>query len=195
MNAAVAIFFAALLSYAHPRAQPRDRTAPTMPFEDPGACPFEGCVYDDRWVANRAVSIRTERRSNAPVAFRLKRGDKITAVTGVVVTTKPGRVLLHRPNTIIHNGAPIIIPAGEVLYLLTYQGEGFSKIWYRGEVITDVDVANFDDEYCRRFPDRCNGKIVERWGSVWWIQIKNAAGQVGWTNEAAAFDGKDALGR
>ena len=49
--------------------------------------------------------------------------------------------------------------------------------------------------YCRRFPDRCDGKIVERSTTIWWIQIKNAAGQVGWMNEAEAFDGKDALGR
>jgi hypothetical protein len=195
MNAAGVIFFAALLSIAHPSAQSGNRSAPPMPFEDPGACPFEGCVYDDRWVANRAVRIRTERRTDAPVAFRLTRGEKIAALTGVVVTTKPGRVRLHRATTISHNGAPVLIPAGEVFYLLTYQGEGFTKIWYRGEVITDVDVSNFDDDYCRRFPDRCNGKIVQRWTSVWWIQIKNAAGQVGWTNEGAAFDGKDAVGR
>ena len=189
------IVIIAYLFVAHPTAQSRKVSAPPMPFEDVGACPFEGCVYDDGWVANRAVSIRAERRAGAPIAFRLKRGEKVTALTGVVVTVKPGRVLLHGPQELHKDGRVILLKPGEVFYLLTYQGEGFTKVWYQGEVYTDVDVPGFDDEYCRRFRDRCNGKIVERSTTVWWIQIRNAAGNIGWTNEPAAFDGKDALGR
>ena len=194
-NAYPLILLAALLIVARPSAQSANSSQPPIPFEDPGACPFEGCVYDNSWVANRAVNIRAERRADAPIAFRLKRGEKITALTGVVVTTRPGRVLLHGSKTIHKNRVPIVIPPGETIYLLTYQGEGFTKIWYRDEIYTDVDVASFDDEYCQRFRDRCNGKIVERWSAIWWIQIRNAAGNVGWTNEGAAFDGTDALGR
>jgi hypothetical protein len=186
----------ACLGVRHLAAQAGKPSRPPAPFEDAGACPFEGCVYDDGWVANRSVSVRVERRRDAPVAFRLKRHDKVTALTGIVMTVKPGRVVLHAPDTIYQNGVPIVvIPAGETFYLLTYQGEGFTKIWYRGEVYTDVDVSRFDDDYCRRFRDRCNGKIVEPSTTMWWIQIRNAEGRVGWTNEPDAFDGKDALGR
>jgi hypothetical protein len=191
----VAGLLAAFLPAVHPAAQSRDQSGPPVPFEDIGACPFEGCVYDDGWVANRNVSVRTERGAGAPVAFRLKRGEKITALTGVVVTVKAGRVLLHRPKELFVNRQRMVLKSGEVFYLLTYQGEGFTKIWYQGEIYTDVDVTSFDDEYCRRFPDRCNGKIVERSTTVWWIQVKNAAGKVGWTNEPQAFDRKDAIGR
>lgn len=185
----------ACLVAAHLAAQPGKPSRPPTPFEDVGACPFEGCVYDNGWVANRSVTVRVERRRDAPAAFRLKRSDKVTALTGIVITVKPGRVVLYAPKTIHKNGVPIVIPSGETFYLLTYQGEGFTKIWYQGDVYTDVDDSSFDDEYCRRFRDRCDGKIVERSTTVWWIQIRNAAGQVGWTNEPDAFDGKDVLGR
>lgn len=32
---------------------------------------------------------------------------------------------------------------GESLYLLTYQGEGFTKAWLRGQLLTDVDTIQF----------------------------------------------------
>ena len=55
---------------ADPTAQSRGPSAPPVPFEDPGACPFEGCVYHDGWVANGGVDIRTDRQLNAPVGTK-----------------------------------------------------------------------------------------------------------------------------
>ena len=64
---------------------------PPMPYEDIGACPFEGCVYRD-WIANDRVTVRTERRADSPIAFTLEKGDHVRAITGIVVILKPGRV-------------------------------------------------------------------------------------------------------
>ncbi len=69
-----------------PPNSPRPAPALRLPYEDVGACPFEGCVYQRTWVANRTVGIRTERRAGAPVAFRLTKGAAVQAMTGVVVT-------------------------------------------------------------------------------------------------------------
>jgi hypothetical protein len=74
-------------------AQSGTSLAAPIPFEDVGACPFEGCVYRE-WTAARPVEIRVARRSSAPVAFRLESGERVAAVTGVVVTVKAGRVEL-----------------------------------------------------------------------------------------------------
>ena len=41
----------------------------------------------------------------------------------------------------------------------------------------------------------CVGRIVEPWQFEWWVQIRNAAGKVGWTREPEKFDNKDALGQ
>jgi hypothetical protein len=40
----------------------------------------------------------------------------------------------------------------------------------------------------------CAGAILERPRSVWWVQIRNAKGQIGWTDEPEKFGNKDAVG-
>ena len=38
---------------------------------------------------------------------------------------------------------------------------------------------------------RCLGETVEPQQSVWWVQVQNSKGQIGWTDRPADFDGKD----
>ena len=69
------------------------------------------------------------------------------------------------------------------------------KAWFHGRLYKDVDGAMaFFNAVCDSDPSRCTGKIVERPRSVWWVQIRNAQGHVGWSDEPVKFDGKDALG-
>ena len=70
-----------------------------MPYVDWGACPFEGCVYRE-WIAQQAAIVRTARRKDAPVTFHLSPGDKVVALTGVVVVTEPGIVEFPREATL-----------------------------------------------------------------------------------------------
>ena len=118
----------AALSAAQPPASP----GPPVPYEDKGACPFEGCVYRT-WTANRTVVVRTQRRADAPIAFRLTKGARVQALTGVVVTTKAGRVEFSEP---FDTRQGLVIQPGETLYLLTYQGEGFTKACSRAASTT-----------------------------------------------------------
>jgi len=164
-----------------------------MPYEDPGACPFEGCTYRE-WTVKAAIDVRADRRSDAPVAFQLKPGEKITAITGVVVTRKPGRVEFRAPTKLDTHEGPVNVVPGDVVYLLTYLGEGNYKMWFKGRLYPFVDGVTFLNGACDRFPDRCNGRIVEQSQTEWWIQIRTASGQVGWTMESDKFDGQDALG-
>jgi hypothetical protein len=188
-----------------------DRSRPPMPYEDAGACPFEGCVYR-AWHANDAVSVRQTRSPNAPIVFTVRKGEAITALTGVVVTTSPGQVLFRQPadlawenlETVDLAGIPVRRPSatgvlhvepGETLYLLTYRGEGSTSAWFKGRLYKELDGATaFFNAACDVDPDRCAGQIVDRPQMVWWVQIRNAQGQTGWTNEPEKFDGKDALG-
>ena len=166
---------------------------PPMPYEDVGACPFEGCVYRE-WVANAPVEIRTDRMLTAPVAFAVGEGEKVTAVNGVVITTRPGRVEFDMPLDIDASGGRIHIGSGQSLYLLTSEGEGFMKAWFDGRLYEGVDTANFSNGACAGGPGPCVGRIVEPWQFEWWVQIRNAAGKIGWTREPEKFDNKDALG-
>ena len=54
-----------------------------MPYEDAGACPFEGCVYRE-WQARDRVPVFAERRDNACEVFVIAPGERVTALTGVV---------------------------------------------------------------------------------------------------------------
>jgi hypothetical protein len=166
---------------------------PPLPFEDAGACPFEGCVYRE-WTARAPVQVRAGRRLGTPVVFRLRAGERVTAVTGVVVTLQAGRVQFDKPQRLTTSAGPLEIRSGETLHLLTYKGEGFTKAWFNGKVYDDVDASSFINGACGKIPGRCPGRILEPSRTEWWVQVRNRAGQVGWTREPEQFDGKDALG-
>ena len=173
------------------RSTPGD--APPVPFEDVGACPFEGCVYRE-WTANDTVVVKASRQRGAAVAFRVRKGQRVWALTGVVVTKRPGRVVFRESITLSSPDGDLRMMTGQSLYLLTYQGEGFTKAWFNGRLYTDVDGSSFFNAACEDDPRRCSGTIVERPQTEWWVQIRNRSGKTGWTDEAGKFDGKDALG-
>ena len=119
----------AVISAKNLTAQSAIALMPPVSFEDVGACPFEGCVYRE-WVANRPVDVRIERRTTAPIMFHVKAGEKVTALTGVVVTLKAGRVQFREPQDLSTSNGQIHIMPRQTLYLLTYQGEGYTKAWF-----------------------------------------------------------------
>jgi hypothetical protein len=166
---------------------------PPVPFEDRGACPFEGCVYRE-WTAKAAVRVRTERRIDAAVTYELRPGEKVTAVTGIVVTLKAGLVQFREPRILSSSCGETRIEPGQTLYLLTYQGEGFTKAWFNGRLCEDMDTVEFYNGVCDIRPSRCAGKIIEPSKTEWWVQVRNRVGIVGWTHEPEKFDGKNAIG-
>src|SRR5579864_2318613 len=166
--------------------------APPMPFEDRGACPFEGCVYRE-WTTRAPVVVHRDRQVGAPRIFRLQVRETVAAITGVVVTLKAGRVQFREPRDLSTASGRLHIEPGQTLFLLTYQGEGFTKAWFNGQYYTDVDTVDFLNLVCEIEPGRCAGTIVQKSRTEWWVQVRNKAGAVGWTNEPDKFDGKDAL--
>ena len=57
-------------------------------------------------------------------------------------------------------------------------------------------ICNYEDGRRRLAaydPTACTGKIIEHPESVWWVQIRNSRGQVGWTNEPDKFAGSYAF--
>jgi hypothetical protein len=175
-------------------AQSAERSGPPVPFEDAGACPFEGCVYRD-WVANDTITVRRERRADAPVVFTLEKGERVSAITGVVVTIKAGRVQFREPVDLVSRSGPLHIEPDQTLYLLTYHGEGSTTAWFQGRLYQDVDGSTaFFNAICTDEPSQCVGKILERPRSVWWAQIRKGNGQIGWTDQPRNFGNTDALG-
>ena len=99
----------------------------------------------------------------------------------------------REPRTLPASNGSIHIQPGQTLYLLTYQGEGFTKAWFNGRLYRDVDTVDFLNGVCGLDPNRCAGTVIEKSQTEWWVQIRTQSGKVGWTNEPRQFEGKDAL--
>ena len=169
----IILFCFFLISSGQVLAQPR------LPYKDAGACPFECCTYRE-WTANKATVLRTKMSEGASVAFRVKKGEKVRGVTGVVITTKAGTLKALKNTTVGED--KIRVKAGEFLYLLTYTGEDFYDTWYKGKIFTN------------QFYNNPALKLINEPKSVWWVKIRNRKGQIGWTKMPDNFDNKDACG-
>jgi hypothetical protein len=125
-------------------------------------------------------------RAKTPVVFRLKRGEKVTALTGVVVTTKLGLAVV----------TPSMRPGrdfkrGDRLDLIHYVGEGHWKYWFNGYFNEDqVDSR----EQCRapRGKSFCEIEVVTEPETTWWAKIRTAQGREGWTRHTEHFGNMDA---
>jgi hypothetical protein len=145
---------------------------PELPYEDIGACPFEGCTYRC-WTANKDTIIKSGKDTKSPASFTVKKGEQVVGVTGTVITTRAGRARLLKNM----NLAGVDANTGQTIYLLTYLGEGYYKAWCGGEIIDGVDIKEF--------------KLIEKPKYTWWVLIEEKDGQTGWSSQPENFDHKD----
>ncbi len=157
-----------------------------MPFRDVGACPFECCTYRE-WRATKDTVLLKNMSGGSTAVFKVRKGEKVEGVTGVVITTEAGIGIAaqntnleyydKKRNEVVNVG----IKKGERFLILTYLGEGNYKVWYKGRMLQ----GNLDYPHLK--------KISEP-KSVWWVKIKNSKGQIGWTKLTDNFDDTDACG-
>ncbi len=172
------ILFGAILSLliAIPAVRSQN-SRPPMPFVDKGACPFECCTYRD-WTVDKATTIGSAMRDSSSVAFRLKKGERVKGLTGVVITSQPGEVRVLKRTKI----GKLTAQPGDTLYLLTYRGEGFHRVWYRGRI---TEEETYDEATFRQ---------VKEPKSVWWVKVRNSRNLIGWSREPDNFGNKDQCG-
>jgi hypothetical protein len=144
---------------------------PELPYEDIGACPFEGCTYRC-WTANKDTIIKSGNDASSPALFTVKKGEQVVGVTGTVITSKAGRARVLKNMDL----AGVKANTGQIIYLLTYLGEGYYKAWYGGEIIDGVDM---------KF------KLIEKPEYTWWVLIEEKNGKSGWSNQPENFNHKD----
>ena len=132
--------------------------------------------------ANTAAPLRT--------LFALRKGEKITALTGVVVFRSPGRARILKPVELdvfspgFPKNRPDKVPAktSDIVFLLTYHGESSFTAWFENRIVgmltrdfKDLDIPNISQ--CE---NDCPGEILSRGESEWWVQVRNNAGRIGW---------------
>lgn len=179
---------------AHARPASAQRTPPRN-YEDRGACPFECCTYRE-WSVKADTVLYRSRSAKSPAAFRVKKGERVTGLTGVVTTLEPGRAVATGDVTIRRvDGRAFKVRKGDVLYLLHPMGEGYFKSWLRGRLY-EVQPETAEEhaalpESIARLPYL---RLQSRARTVWWVKVRNKLGQVGWSKQDDHFGDMDACG-
>jgi hypothetical protein len=148
-------------------------------YVDKGACPFECCTYRE-WDTIKTATLYTKPNASSPVVGRAEKGITVKAKTGEVHTI-PGKL-------IVRHDVPTF-KKGEILWVYTYLGEGYFKIWHQGKFIND----QIDFNYRSPTPDDW-GYFETEPKSVWWVKIRTPTGLEGWTNQPENFSNQDACG-
>jgi len=167
------------------------RSGPPVPFDEDGACPFQCCTYRE-WSVDWDTDLHTDRRDDAPIAFHAALNDTVSALTGVVTTTRAGRATASRSVTVGAKHIPVA--AGAPIYLLRNVGGGDWKIWVNG-VLDQQYIPG--QGYCvgdKQSSDECALTVVEQPDIVWWAKVRDAQGREGWTREVDHFGNIDACG-
>lgn len=154
---------------ARPQNPPTSNSAPPTPYIDKGACPFECCTYRD-WIANDGIAL-VDQPNGKRIVGRIRKGEKVQAVTGEVHGT-PMRVVAEC------NHPESGVKVGDVIYILHYIGEGYWKVWHKGQL---VEIENFSDK--GPYPHY-----------TWWVKLRTTSGIVAWAISHGNFSNQDACG-
>jgi hypothetical protein len=154
-------------------------------YENWGVCPFECCTYRE-WTADDDIPVHKSRSDKSEIEFRLRRGEAVDGVNGVVVTEKPGVVRIDKA---VQDGyingtekPQLSLKPGDVVYLLSPLGEGFFLFWYQGKV--------YQSGLALAAMPGVDGREAKM---TWWKLVRNKSGKSGWT-ESNKFTNADACG-
>src|SRR5262245_35493993 len=161
---------------------------PPMPYNDVGACPFECCHYGS-WTAQKPAIARQTNQSKSAVAFQIKTGEQVTALTGIVITRKPGTVRMQKTYRFRTNvpGEMLTLPAGTLLYTLHHGGEGLGLFWFKGK-------AHWGELYAESVHKGTDGypwDVLSIPLTEWWVKVRTQSGAFGWILAPHDFQGMD----
>ena len=170
----------------------QEPATPPLPYFDHGACPFECCTYRD-WVAeakHQAVdSYLADGAGRRKPVFTVAKGERVTAMSGVVITRRAGEVRVIRAGTIeVYSSRfphgpreQIAVAPGDRLFLLTNHGEGYMSGWYKGRLLESFDTAEMGAaDGCAKRKGGCLGILERTAEAEWWVKIRNRRGAIGW---------------
>jgi hypothetical protein len=178
-------------------AQSRVRPSPApppLPVFEWNQCPFEGCTYRQWKAEGHVVLYSTWKKSRRQIG-ELAAGDKVVAVTGVVITYQPGVVRIDRDAP---SGLADVedYKRGDTILTYSYHGEGELTAWYKGHFYDSFFLPDTNDLLHDGCPATgCPATYVDHGEKEWWAKVKLRSGRTAWVwMDHATFDGVDALG-
>jgi murein DD-endopeptidase MepM/ murein hydrolase activator NlpD len=159
-----------------------DSRRPPLPVVEKGRCPGEGCTLGE-WLAVGEVTLYEAPEKRRKVVGTVQPLEFVRVVASEMWTKVPGLAVVKRDYRRFRQG--------DLVYLLSYHGEGFFSAWHRGDIVTTLVDFSPDawSRACVEGLPECWGEW--KWGPVtsWWIQIRTPSGAIGWTDEADHFLG------
>ena len=143
---------------------------PIVPYIQENICPSECCKYG-QWIARSNLKLNKNEEDSSEIVFTVKSGEKITAIRGNVHIVKLGMLVIKKPVK-FKNKHIETVSKGEKIYVLSYGGEGYYDLWYKGKVL-DIDLDDSDQIWE-------NSELVQEPHMVWWVLVKNSKGKKGW---------------
>jgi hypothetical protein len=145
-------------------------------LRDKGVCPFEGCIYRE-WKAQKETLVYSEPQAGAAVKYVVRAGSWVTAVTGEVITTMPGRALVKDDFRWGLGGQEQTLRRGDIVHTYTYKGEGAWTVWYEGNPIEVLPLGR--------------AEVLADPESTWWVYVLDRENGAGWVKEAENFSNND----
>jgi hypothetical protein len=142
---------------------------PKAPYLRKEVCPLECCTFGS-WTARAPLQTYQRAAANGPKAFALQPGESFRALTGDLHTLQLGFVMVLRP---FQKQGKRFEP-GDIFYIVSYQAWDH-LIWQRGQVLGVPAFWGTSGD-----PDRETALLKAEPVMVWWVQVRNGAGQTGW---------------
>ena len=136
----------------------------------------------------RSTTARKTGDPKAEMAFRIRVGQQLEALTGVVITRKPGSVRMLKT---VQLDNEVTVPEGTLLYTLHQGGEGSYLYWFEGKARWGELYADSVHKASADLPwDVLSVPVTE-----WWLKVRTQAGPMGWVLNPTDFKGMDSCGR
>ncbi len=161
----------------------------SVPFIVEEACPFEGCSFGT-WKVLKNTFVYKESNIESGVVNKLISGTEVSIETGVLYVI-PGKAQV--------TGEPYktasAIKTNEVIYILDYIGEGYSRVYHDG-TFYETKVARTKEQCSINHNWRyCWVEVLEEPKVKWWVKVQG----VGWVlmegNQLKPIDAFASLGR
>jgi MFS family permease len=161
--------------------KPHRAKRPPAVYIDKG-CPGEGCSYAGRVKVLKRTPVYVFPSVKSARLFELVPGEIVTALDSEVHTVA-GRFVVKRPHGRYR--------PGDVLWVYTYLGEGFFKVWYHGKMYEeDLGFSPWGGTSGKRCEkdEYCWGELEKELEMKWWLKVKDKKGRKGWVIVVVGVD-------
>jgi hypothetical protein len=179
-----AVFLSILFTLALGLA--RNNGAPKLPYTDLGVCPFECCNNYGEWTARLTQRGYKSSSKDSGLAFTVRPGETVYALTGLIITRKVGAVIVRKETRFYD----VTVPAGTKLSVLHLEGEGGALFWYDGAAHRGELYASSVHKGNEAYPF----DVLSLPQTEWWVRVRNLHGFAGWILNPHGFRGMDACG-